>query len=134
MKYYKKYNVYSASNVVFDCNTMQAYSYRWWRFVDVINGKVVFNAFHYSTSTCRHQHKVRRLLDQLNIKVDCVVETAKSLDDPAWREDAIERVRYKKFIIRSKLDNLKNKDGVRAKSYYDQLLTLDIKIFNLKAI
>ncbi len=77
----KKTNTFKASNVYFDANKVQAYSYDWWRFVEVIGGKVVFNNYRYSTTTGGHQRKTERLLEQLGIKVDLYVEAPKGLQD-----------------------------------------------------
>lgn len=79
MKYFKRSNTWKASNVYYNGNTGQAYSYGWWRFVDVINGYVIFNDFGYSTSTKCHQRKVQKLLDQLGIQVDFYVEAPSGL-------------------------------------------------------
>lgn len=70
MKYFKRLGVYKASNVKFDPNKIEAYSYGWWRFVAVVEGKVVFNTYRYSNSTSKHQYKVARLMDELGIKID----------------------------------------------------------------
>lgn len=74
MKFYKRAGLYKASNVNFNPDTVQAYSYDWWRFVDVINGKVVFNNYNYSNSTCKHQSKVRSVMSDLGIKIDLFIE------------------------------------------------------------
>lgn len=70
MKHMKRSNIYKASNVTFDPTTIKAYSYSWWCFVAKVEDKVVFNNYRYSTSTSKHQAKVRRLLEQLGIKID----------------------------------------------------------------
>ncbi len=70
MKYYPRLGLYKASNVTFNLKTMSAYSYGWWKFVSVIDGKIVFNDYNYSNMTCKHQWKVRSLLQSLGVKVD----------------------------------------------------------------
>lgn len=72
MKYYKRLKIYKSNsgNCTFDPETMKAYSYRWWAFVAVIEGKVVFNNYRYSAMTTKHQWKVRSLLNELDIKID----------------------------------------------------------------
>lgn len=70
MRFYKTQNKYKASNVSFNPTTKQAYSYGWWKFVDVVEGKVIFNNYRFSNSTSKHQYKVARLMDQLGIKID----------------------------------------------------------------
>jgi hypothetical protein len=72
-------HVYKASNVMFDSQRVFATSYDWWVFVRVIGGKVVFNAHRYSTSTQRHQSKVRDLMASLGIGIDIFVDTRESL-------------------------------------------------------
>lgn len=79
MKYYKRLNVYKASNVSFEPDSIAAYSYDWWQFVRVVNGSVVFNDYSYSPSTRKHQYKVRSLLNQLNINIDLVINTRAGL-------------------------------------------------------
>lgn len=81
MKYFTRLKVYKANNVVFDPETLRAYSYNWWRFVDKIKGKVVFNNYTYSSSTSKHQSKVRSVLRELNIKVDYWIDAPKGLQD-----------------------------------------------------
>ena len=63
MKYYKRLNEYKMSNVVFNCDDKTAWSYGWWCFFK--DG--VFNNVNYSSTTNRHQSKVRTLLNDLGI-------------------------------------------------------------------
>lgn len=79
MKYMKRSGVYKASNVTFDPKTVSAISYNWWKFVAVIDGKVIFNNYRYSVSTSRHQRKIRRLLNELRIKIDIEMPVPKGL-------------------------------------------------------
>lgn len=62
--------IYKASNVTFNSETCEAHSYVWWRFVARVEGKVVFDNYPYSPTTVRHQHKVRRLMSELGVKID----------------------------------------------------------------
>lgn len=73
--------VYRASNVMFDPARMVATSFNWWYFVKRIGGKVVFNDYSYSGYTTRHQRKVQRVLSELGIKVDVVIQSHKGLQD-----------------------------------------------------
>lgn len=73
MKYFTRQNLYKASNVTFSPETMDAYSYGWWRFVAKVDGLLIFNNARYSNSTSKHQSKVRRLLETLGIKIDLVL-------------------------------------------------------------
>lgn len=79
MKLMKKSNTYKASNVTFNPETIEAFSYDWWCFVKVIGGKVVFNSYNYSPSTIKHQYKVRSLLNDLGIKIDLEIECPRGL-------------------------------------------------------
>lgn len=81
IKFFKKLNIFKASNVSFDPETYEAHSYRWWLFVKVIGDKVVFNDYSYSPSTSKHQNKVRSLLNQLGINVDVCIHAPKGLQD-----------------------------------------------------
>lgn len=69
-----KAGIYSASNVTFNPETMEAFSYHWWKFVDDINGKIVFNNYGYSPTTIKHQYKVRSVMRDLGIRIDLTVE------------------------------------------------------------
>ena len=71
MKYYTRLKEYKASNVSLTIEPkLEAYSYAWWLFVVRYKGLVIFNNTNYSKTTCRHQYLVRRVLDELNIKID----------------------------------------------------------------
>lgn len=74
MKFYKKSELYGASNVTFNPQTKEAFSYGWWGFVKVISGKVIFNNYNYSNTTCKHQSKVRTLMRELGVKIDREVQ------------------------------------------------------------
>jgi hypothetical protein len=80
MKFSKKHTRYEASNVSLNLETLEAFSYDWWQFLKLINGKLVFNNYSYSNTTCKHQQKVRRVLDEKGIKIDVFVKTYRSLD------------------------------------------------------
>ena len=94
MKYFPKLKLYKASNVTYNPVTYQAYSYRWWRFVDMIDGKIIFNEYKYSMSTSRHQWKVRTLLDLLGIKIDCFVKVKEGIGSAGWKEKALATAYY----------------------------------------
>lgn len=72
MKYMTRTNIYQCSNYncTFNPTTLEAFSYCWWKFVAVVEGKVVFNSYRYSNSTSKHQSKVRSLMRELGIKID----------------------------------------------------------------
>lgn len=81
MKYMKRAKVYKATNLSFDPHEIEARSYSWWIFVKIIKGKIVFNDFHYSNTTNRHQYKVRSIMRELGIKIDTTIEAPKGLQD-----------------------------------------------------
>ena len=66
-------NIWYANNVTLNTETMNAFSYEWWRFVARINGLVVFNDYRYSVTTAKHQRKVAGILTQLGIKIDLML-------------------------------------------------------------
>lgn len=132
MKYYPKLKLYKASNVTFNPETLEAWSYNWWQFVKLINGMVVFNNYNYSNSTCKHQSKVRGVLNDLGINIDYVVSSRVGLQDDNWIDDA-------KGIILNKIEELsgainnprskeaKNIERVKQIRYLNQeLIELDL--------
>ena len=97
MKKLKTKNIYKASNVIFDADKIEAYSYDHWCFVKVIKGKIVFNDFNYSHTTSRHQHKVRNLMKDLGIEIDYFVDIRDSLSETRVIETALYPL-YDKYI------------------------------------
>ena len=95
MKHFKRKNIYKASNVSFNPETYEAYSHDWWCFVKVIGGKVVFNSYYYSPSTCGHQYKVKRLLNKLGINIDLEIECPAGLQDYNTEKSVSEHYSYK---------------------------------------
>lgn len=81
MKYMKRDKVYKAANVTFNPKTKEAYSYDWWRFVQPYKGGVIFNSYGYSPTTIKHQYKLRRLLQQLDIPIVLDVKAPGGLQD-----------------------------------------------------
>lgn len=86
MKYMSQAKIYKSSNVIYNPETEEATSYDWWIFVKRIKGKLVFNNYHYSNSTVKHQHKVRDLLRSLGIKIDLEIKAPGGLQDLASAE------------------------------------------------
>lgn len=60
--------LYKPTNLTFDVNKLEAYSYVWWKFVGVIEGNLIFNNHRYSMTTAKHQFKVAQLMQSLGIK------------------------------------------------------------------
>lgn len=89
MKHCSRSNLYKASNVYFNPILRQAASYNWWVFVKVIEGRLVFNNYNYSNTTIRHQWKVKRLLETLNIKIDLEMPVPNGLQTIETLEECI---------------------------------------------
>jgi hypothetical protein len=115
----------------FDPETCQAYSYDWWRFVDKIKGKVVFNWYRYSVTTSGHQYAISSLLDKLKIKVDIYVNVGGGLQNPEAINSALYHAVYKRELItlRLKEDRIRN-----LKNAAEDLKDLDKDIANLRFI
>jgi hypothetical protein len=120
MKHFKRLNQFKASNVIYDIGTGRAYSYGWWRFVDVVElqgtKQVVFNNHSYSNSTIKHQCKVRSLLHRLGISIDLVVDSRSGLQSSNWKEEALDSVKYDISTVEEQLNNKrrhKRLDGER---------------------
>lgn len=76
----------STGSLTFNPVTMEAHSYKWWKFVAIVEGKLVFNDFNYSVSTTKHQRSIRRLLEYLGYNIDLYLPlrqgiTSSSLED-----------------------------------------------------
>lgn len=54
----------------FDPFRMVATSYGWWRFIQLKDGKLIFNNYSYSSETSKHQRQALDVLAILGIKVD----------------------------------------------------------------
>lgn len=81
MKYMKRSKIYQASNYncTFDPTKVEAHSYKWWRFVAVVDGVVLFNNYRYSVSTAKHQRKVAGLMRELGIQVDVTLQLPRGI-------------------------------------------------------
>lgn len=73
----------------FYADKIEATSYGHWCFVKVINGKVVFNNYSYSSTTSRHQSAVRCLLRELGINIDVNVDINSSLDEYTFKHESL---------------------------------------------
>lgn len=111
----KKTLEFVGSNVWLSLPTMQATSYGWWTMLKRINGKLVFNSYRYSTSTTRHQSKVRETLRNLGIKVDVEIEAPKGLQDLQSAVEFYER-RIQALVVeieKPRSQKAKNKERVK---------------------
>lgn len=100
----RKNAIKMGSNVSVSLDTLfDAYSYGWWKFVTVINNKVIFNDYSYSTSTNKHQSKVKSLMRALNLEIDATVYTRSSLPSSFDSIDLTETAEeYGKFHVLAK--------------------------------
>lgn len=124
LKFYKRSNMYKASNVTFNPETKEAFSYNWWKFVDVINGAVVFNTYGYSPSTRKHQYKVERLLEQLGINVDVYIQAPQGLQANLDSSRRYHREQY----------NLAHEKAKKARKAHTLQWQLDLIDFHAKAL
>lgn len=69
LKYFKRLKIYknSTDTVSFNLETKVGRSYRW-DFVGLVEGKLVFNDYKWSTTTSSHQSAVRSVLRDLGLK------------------------------------------------------------------
>lgn len=129
MKFYPRLNMYKAANVTFNPDTLEAYSYRWWRFVEVVNGKVVFNNYRYSVSTARHQSKVRSLLSQLGITIDVTIECPEGLQSAYAIESAISLYQARIDTLTAEMNKLSTRKAKNAERATDiKALKAQIKL------
>ena len=91
MKLLKTRNQWVASNVTYDVSTGIATSYGWWVFGRWIDGKYIFNRYHYSKSTAKHQFRVKRLLAELDVRIDYEVYVVESLTENDTIGDLLNR-------------------------------------------
>lgn len=139
MRYYKRLDIYKASNVTFDPSTYEAYSYGWWLFVTNIGDKVVLNNYNYSRTTNNHQQKVKRLLKALNIEIDIYIEAPQGLDrlSEAINHYNREIVKLELTINKPRTHKKKNEERKQLiKVYKDKISTIEelISIKNSVAI
>ncbi len=73
--------IFKSKNFSLDPFKLEAFSYGWWQFVVKKGKRIVFNDFAYSTTTRRHQHKAKRILEALGFNDICFVYTNMSLED-----------------------------------------------------
>lgn len=112
LKYYTRLGIYKnpRETVTFNPKTMEAYSYRWWMFLE-LHPKfgLIFNTFGYSANTSKHQSKLRSVLSNLNIKIDHFVRAPKGLQD---RDYALAYIYSEMFKIELDLTNTRRKKSL----------------------
>jgi hypothetical protein len=70
MKFYKRLNLYKCSNLQYNLETEQAYSYEWYCIAKRFGKVMVVNSYPFSPTTQRHAYKIRSLFDELNIQYE----------------------------------------------------------------
>lgn len=133
MKYFKRLKLYKASNVTFNPEKIQAYSYGWWKFVDVINGKVVFNDYYYSSSTGRHQSKVKHLMSKLGIGIGHYIECPAGLQSDRSLSSSIELYQTRINKLKDMIANPRSRAITNAKRM-EQVNYFQSKIDEVKAL
>lgn len=131
MKYYKTLKKYKASNVEFDIETETAWSYGWWNFYR--DG--VFNDTFYSTTTRRHQTKVKELMFRLGAPEPIITlkNTRTNLTDlPEALSHELDGLKKNLKRVEIKLNDLQYQDGVRGKSYKDKITAMKFEIQEFK--
>jgi hypothetical protein len=112
MKFFKRANLYKASNVTFNPDTCEARSYEWWAFTKTINGVLVFNDHRYSVSTAKHQSKVRALLRDLGHDIGLVVDARCGLQNDEWKSQAVDSISHEIESIKLALASTRRKKAL----------------------
>jgi hypothetical protein len=115
--------------------TINAWSYRWWQYLKVIKGKIVFNDYSYSNQTVKHQINCKNLLKTLGINVDLYIQSVRGLQnmsevilDLVYQVNEITNA-----ILKPKTRKSTNETRLmRAKSKLDELETL-AKLLKVKS-
>ena len=111
MKLMKRAGIYKGSNVTFTTEKMEAFSYDWWQFVEMVGcdqslhkdgAVVVFNHHGYSPSTNGHQSKVRSLLAYLGITIDIEVDSPQGLQATGWKQGCIKNAQETITLLEKK--------------------------------
>lgn len=104
LKFFKTLNQYknSTGTCMFYVESKRATSYGHWCFLKVIKGKLIFNDYHYSSSTSAHQSCVREVLKSLKIKIDFCVYQSETLDDGVQVRHLVERIELAKLKLSKK--------------------------------
>lgn len=104
-----------SGKVTFNPLTGDAYSFGWWRFVKVIDGRVVFNNYDYSVTTRGHQWQIQDLLGELGIEIDFTVNMSYSLTDELFYSTALEYFYEEIYKAQNKLTRANSHKGYYVK-------------------
>lgn len=129
MKYFKRLKIYKdySGNCTFNPETNEAFSYRWWRFVAVVEGRLVFNDYRYSVTTAKHQRKVGAVLASLGIKPDITMPLPRGIRHDQTLAELIQEAEenvcnaYLEKILRRQDSYYRRKERLAAQP---QILTL----------
>lgn len=135
MKYFKRLGIYknSTGSCKFNPSTREAFSYNWWQFLKVINGKLVFNKYSYSVTTSRHQSEVLRLLSQENIKIDLYICAPKGLQTRDGLQSAIDWYKIHISVLLEKIKKPKTHKKTNI-NRYRQIAFYELKIAEVEAL
>lgn len=121
MEYRTRKNYFTSNNGnnTFDPTELVAYSYNWWRFVEKIGNKIVFNNYTYSSCTSKHQRKVLELMRLLGIKIDLIIKARQGLDnlDVAIKDYEYRIKQLQELIIKPKTHKSKNIERQKTITY-----------------
>lgn len=127
LQYRKTLNMFKATNIDFNAETMLGHSYDWYELTKSIKGKIILNSYNYSPTTCKHISKVRSVLSMLGVRY-LELEAPKGLQnlDVALEHVIIEHARA---IVREKYARKKYPASVK---YLTKQLEL-LKTFGKRA-
>lgn len=103
MKLNKKSGIYTNSTRTnkFDPEKCTAHSYDWWQYLGRIRGQVVFNVYHYSSSTSKHQAETRSLMHGIGMRIDLVVSVPNGLQ--CFASDALRPLYREVFKLETEI-------------------------------
>lgn len=114
----RKPEIYKTSKCSFNSETIEAYSYGWWQFVEKVGSKVVFNNYNYSHTTNKHQYETLYLMKKLGVKIDFEFKARLGLQNGLAYQTAIEDYNFaintlNKQIAKPRSHKTKNKDRLQ---------------------
>jgi hypothetical protein len=123
LQYRKTLNIFKATNVDFNAETMLGHSYDWYELTKSLKGRVVLNSYNYSPTTCKHISKVRSVLSMLGIRY-VELEAPKGLQN---LDVALEHVvsELGTAIVENKYARIKSKRSIQ---YFERQLKLLAKL------
>ncbi len=124
MKYVKTKNMFKASNLTLDMNTLESRSYNWYILSKVFNNTLVLNTYNYSPTTLRHVSKVRSVLFSRDIKYF-------EIDAPRGLQDLSSALLNNQLEINKRIEKI-NKPRTQQKT--KDKLNLEIAALNDKKI